>query len=241
DLSRLLQGAARSRDQAPAAPAAGPGQWPAPRGNAGQRRVLRFRRGVRSQVRRHLDADRRSQVRLDCQRRRRCRGRRQPRLPAQYRGPLAPARRRDDPRAAHRRSAGRRGRALMSAAGPSQAMYFKERAGAQVRNPVLQRALQKAKPLFVGKRAKGIAALADDDLEFEGLRTACEGIRNRVLADLDVWLAIFEDNARASGAEVLWARNGEEICERVIEVARRHGVTKATKSKSMLSEEAGLN
>ncbi|WP_265944911.1 lactate utilization protein B [Dechloromonas sp. A34] len=129
----------------------------------------------------------------------------------------------------------------MSAAGPSQAMYFKARAGAQVRNPVLQRALQKAKPLFVGKRAKGIAALADDDLEFEGLRTACEGIRNRVLADLDVWLAIFEDNARASGAEVLWARNGEEICERVIEVARRHGVTKATKSKSMLSEEAGLN
>lgn len=129
----------------------------------------------------------------------------------------------------------------MSVAGPSQAMYFKARAGLQVRNPVLQRALQKAKPLFVGKRAKGIAALADDALEFEGLRTACEGIRNRVLADLDVWLAIFEENAKARGAEVLWARDGEEVGRLVVDIARRHGVTKATKSKSMLSEEAHLN
>jgi len=106
---------------------------------------------------------------------------------------------------------------------------------------VLQRALQKAKPLFVGKRAKGIAALADDQLEFEQLRSACVDIRNRVLEDLDVWLDIFETQAKASGAEVLWARDGEEICDLVIDVARRHGVTKAAKSKSMLSEEAQLN
>ncbi len=123
----------------------------------------------------------------------------------------------------------------------SQAMFFQARAVDKVANPVLQRALQKAKPLFVGKRAKGIAALADDQLEFEQLRTACVDIRNRVLEDLDVWLDIFETQAKASGAEVLWARDGEEICDLVIDVARRHGVTKAAKSKSMLSEEAQLN
>ena len=123
----------------------------------------------------------------------------------------------------------------------SQAMFFQARAVDKVGNPVLQRALQKAKPLFVGKRAKGIAALADDQLEFEQLRTTCVDIRNRVLEDLDVWLDIFEMQAKASGAEVLWARDGEEICDLVIDVARRHGVTKAAKSKSMLSEEAQLN
>ena len=123
----------------------------------------------------------------------------------------------------------------------SQAMFFQARAVDKVANPVLQRALQKAKPLFVGKRAKGIAALADDQLEFEQLRSACVDIRNRVLDDLDVWLDIFEMQAKASGAEVLWARDGEEICDLVIDVARRHGVTKAAKSKSMLSEEAQLN
>lgn len=130
---------------------------------------------------------------------------------------------------------------MTAAAKHSQAMHFQARAGEKVRNPVLQRALQKAKPLFVGKRAKGIAGLADDDLDFEALRTACEGIRNRTLADLDVWLDIFEERATASGAEVLWARDGEEVGRLVVDIARRHGVSKATKSKSMLSEEALLN
>ena len=82
--------------------------------------------------------------------------------------------------------------------------------------------MQKGKPLFVGKRAKGIAGLADDDLDFEALRTACEGIRNRTLADLDVWLDIFEERATASGAEVLWARDAD-AAERAL-IARYDGV-----------------
>ena len=129
----------------------------------------------------------------------------------------------------------------MAAAKHSQAMFFQARAGASVKNKMLQRALQKARPLFVGKRVKGMATLAEDGLDFEMLRSTCENIRNRVLADLDVWLDIFEERARASGAEVLWARDGDEICDLVIDVARRHGVSKAVKSKSMLSEEARLN
>lgn len=123
----------------------------------------------------------------------------------------------------------------------SQAMFFTERAALKTRNPVLQKALQKAKPLFSGKRAKAMAALPVDGLDFEQLREACAAIRDRALTDLDVWLEIFEENARARGAEVLWARDGAEICDLVIDVARRHGVKKVTKSKSMLSEEAQLN
>ena len=123
----------------------------------------------------------------------------------------------------------------------SQAMHFQARASAQVANKGLQKALEKAKPLFVGKRAKGIAGLAEDGLDFERLRSACEAIRRRVVDDLDVWLEIFEERACASGAEVLWARDGEEVSRLVVDLARRHGVTKAVKSKSMLSEEARLN
>ncbi|HJW26340.1 MAG TPA: lactate utilization protein B, partial [Rhodocyclaceae bacterium] len=123
----------------------------------------------------------------------------------------------------------------------SQAMFFRARAAEKVRNPVLQKALEKAKPLFVGKRAKGMEGLREDGLDFEGLRAACEDIRNRVVDDLDVWLEIFEAKAKATGAEVLWARDGQEAAELVVEVARRNGVAKAVKSKSMLSEEARLN
>ncbi|MBT9523506.1 MAG: iron-sulfur cluster-binding protein [Dechloromonas sp.] len=129
----------------------------------------------------------------------------------------------------------------MSAARNSQAMHFHARAGEKVRNAVLQRALQKAKPLFVGKRAKGMASLAEDGLDFEMLRSTGKNIRNRNLADLDVWLDIFEERATATGAEVLWARDGTEVSRLVVDIARRHGVSKAVKSKSMLSEEANLN
>lgn len=123
----------------------------------------------------------------------------------------------------------------------SQAMHFHARAGEKVRNAVLQRALQKAKPLFVGKRAKGIASLAEDGLDFALLRSTGKNIRNRTLADLDVWLELFEERATATGAEVLWARDGAEVSRLVVDIARRHGVSKAVKSKSMLSEEAQLN
>jgi len=43
------------------------------------------------------------------------------------------------------------------------------------------------------------------------------------------------------GATVLFAETRAEACELLIEICRRHGVRKAIKSKSMLSEEAGVN
>ncbi len=130
---------------------------------------------------------------------------------------------------------------MNAAAKHSQAMHFHARAGEKVRNPALQRALQKARPLFVGKRQKGLASLAEDGLDFTNLRSTAENIRNRVLADLDVWLELFEERATASGAEVMWARDGDEVARLVVEIAQKHGVRKVTKSKSMLSEEARLN
>ena len=130
---------------------------------------------------------------------------------------------------------------MSAAAKHSQAMFFRSRAGQKLRDPALQQALHKARPLFVGKRLKGMASLAEDGLEFEALRQACADIRNRVLADLDVWLDLFETRARASGAEVLWARDGDEAARLVADLARQHGVRRVVKSKSMLSEEARLN
>ena len=123
----------------------------------------------------------------------------------------------------------------------SQAMHFHARAGEKLRNPVLQGALRKARPLFVGKRVKGMQSLAEDGLDFAEMRDAAAEIRQRVLENLDVWLTQFEQNAQARGAEVLWARDGEEVARLVVDLARQHGVRKVTKSKSMLSEEARLN
>ncbi|HTF14135.1 MAG TPA: lactate utilization protein B, partial [Burkholderiales bacterium] len=66
-------------------------------------------------------------------------------------------------------------------------------------------------------------------------------IRDRSLESLDAWIGRFEAEAARRGATVLFAETGAEACELLIEVCRRHGVKKAIKSKSMLSEEAGVN
>jgi L-lactate dehydrogenase complex protein LldF len=116
-------------------------------------------------------------------------------------------------------------------------MHFRTRAATKLADQVLQANLRTAKGKFVDRRAVAIRELDD----FEATREAAAAIRDRVLNDLDLWLELFEEKAVSRGAQVLYARNGEEICRLVIEIARRHGVTKAIKSKSMLSEEAGLN
>jgi len=122
----------------------------------------------------------------------------------------------------------------------SRAHRFKANVAASLANPVLQANLGTAKGKFVDKRAVAIRELGAAD-DFEATREAARAVRDAVLADLDLWLERFEENAAARGAKVLWARDGAEICRLVVEIGRRHGVAKAVKSKSMLSEEAGLN
>jgi L-lactate dehydrogenase complex protein LldF len=119
----------------------------------------------------------------------------------------------------------------------SRALRFKANSEAALANPVLQTNMRKAKGKFVDKRAIAIREIDD----FEGTREAAKEIRNRVIEHLDLWLETFEANATARGATVLWAKDGAEICRHVVEIGKLHGVTKAVKSKSMLSEEAGLN
>ncbi|QDF95948.1 iron-sulfur cluster-binding protein [Azoarcus sp. DD4] len=124
----------------------------------------------------------------------------------------------------------------------SQAMFFKARVGDKLADRVLQENLGKAKSKFVDARRRAVAEYEEDDgADFEALREAGKAIRNRALANLDVWLETFEAKATARGAQVMYARDGEEICRLVTDIARRHGATKVVKSKSMLSEEAGLN
>ena len=116
-------------------------------------------------------------------------------------------------------------------------MHFKERAHANMANAQLQRNLQKIKGKFVAKRRESLSELDD----FEGTREAGRAIRQRALDNLDVWLEIFERNAIARGTTVLWAETPGEINAHVLDIARRHGVTKIIKSKSMVSEESGLD
>ncbi len=122
----------------------------------------------------------------------------------------------------------------------SQSIHFKSRSSAALDNPVLQQNLRQfGSGGLALLRARAVEAYGP--AQFEGLRDAAKAIRERALDNLAVWLEKFETQAKARGATVLYAETAEEASDLVVEISRRHGVKKVVKSKSMVSEEAGLN
>src|SRR4029079_10857450 len=116
-------------------------------------------------------------------------------------------------------------------------MHFKERAHVNLNDERLQSNLRNMQAKFVGNRRESLVELRD----CEGTREAGKAIRNRALENLDVWLEIFERNAIARGATVLWAETPAEVNALVLDIATRHAVRKIIKSKSMVSEESALD
>jgi L-lactate dehydrogenase complex protein LldF len=116
-------------------------------------------------------------------------------------------------------------------------MHFKATASAKLTNANLQSALKRLQGNFVRGRADRVAELDN----YEEIRSAAAAIRDRALADLDVYLEEFERNAVARGAVVHWAETRQDVNRIVCEIASRHGVKKAVKSKSMVTEECALN
>ncbi len=117
------------------------------------------------------------------------------------------------------------------------AMHFKRKAAENLRNDKLQKALEKLQTKFVDGRAAAIAELAN----FEDIRDAATEIRAKVIQNLDNYLLRFEEEATARGAVVHWAETADDANRIVVDIAKRHGVHKVVKSKSMVSEECGLN
>jgi L-lactate dehydrogenase complex protein LldF len=116
-------------------------------------------------------------------------------------------------------------------------MHFKKTAHVKLNDARLQHNLKKMQGKFVSHRRASLSELDD----FEGTRDAAKAIRNRALENLDVWLELFERNATARGATVLWAETPADVNALVLEIAARHGVRKIIKSKSMVSEESALD
>ncbi len=82
---------------------------------------------------------------------------------------------------------------------------------------------------------------ANSIADWEQLREAASQIKNNVLANLSQYLEQFEANAKANGIIVHWAANAQEHNELILSILKRHGIDRMIKSKSMLTEECGLN
>jgi L-lactate dehydrogenase complex protein LldF len=114
---------------------------------------------------------------------------------------------------------------------------FKQNAHRALADAGLQKALARSGPSFIARRAAAAAALP----EFEQLRDAARDIKNHALTNLDFYLETYEARVLASGGKVHWCSTAEEARDTVLAICRAAGARTATKGKSMISEEIGLN
>ena len=114
---------------------------------------------------------------------------------------------------------------------------FRAAAAAKVADPHAQQALDEATGRLYGHRVA-----AWDELEdVEALRERAREIRTRTMADLPAHVDAFARAVEARGGRVHRAADAAEAREAVVGVCRAAGARRAAKSKSMATEEIGLN
>jgi len=114
---------------------------------------------------------------------------------------------------------------------------FREIARVKLADTHVQGALDGSTARLMGHRIEAWSDLGDA----EELRERAHEARMRVIDDLDRHVAGFSSAVVARGGKPYVARTAEEACSYVVDVCRRTGATLAAKSKSMVSEEIGLN
>ena len=114
---------------------------------------------------------------------------------------------------------------------------FRQNVGAALADPNLQDSLAKLKVGFSERRRLAAERLP----EFEALRDRARDIKNHTLAHLDFYLEEFERKVIALGGHVHWAPTAEDARRIIADLCKSVGARTIAKSKSMVSEEIGLN
>lgn len=93
--------------------------------------------------------------------------------------------------------------------------------------------------LWLVRKKRDVAAAAVP--EWEELRALASAVKEHTLGRLDEYLVQFEKNATENGVHVHWAADADEHNRIVAQILRERGARRLVKSKSMLTEECGLN
>jgi L-lactate dehydrogenase complex protein LldF len=116
--------------------------------------------------------------------------------------------------------------------------HFKSDASEAIANVELRGALARAQEKSNTKRDGAIQRIAGD---WESMREQARTIKAWTLENLGEQLELFERNAVRNGIQVHWARDAESACNLIHEICADAGARSVIKSKSMVTEEIGLN
>ncbi len=108
-----------------------------------------------------------------------------------------------------------------------------------MQNPQLQRALDRVGSGFDVARLSAIEEVTPE--VWERWRQEARDIKVHTIEHLDYYLDLLHTNVTAAGGQLHFAKDADQANEIVAHIARTRNVKVATKSKSMVSEELGLN
>jgi len=118
----------------------------------------------------------------------------------------------------------------------SRAHLFKSDLSEHLHNTTMRGNVDKATWLSMQKREKMISEISWDEM-----RQQAHLIKKDVVENLDAYLVDFTREAEKNGITVIRAKDADEAVWHAGEIARLNNVRKVVKSKSMLTEEIGLN
>lgn len=120
---------------------------------------------------------------------------------------------------------------------PIESVTLRQRTAVAVDDPRLRDSLERATDTLGARQSSAYHQFADP----ERLRQAARAAKARVLGRLPEVLEQLAVQLENAGVVVHWATTDEEACDIVTRIATDHGVRRVVKSKSMLTEEVGLN
>jgi L-lactate dehydrogenase complex protein LldF len=106
-------------------------------------------------------------------------------------------------------------------------------------DPRLQLAIYSATQRLIDHRASAIAPSLVPD--YEQLRDQANYIKKHTIENLDYYLEQLEANLSARGGKVVYCRDGAEVTDFVLSLAKERGARLIVKSKSMTTEEIHFN
>jgi L-lactate dehydrogenase complex protein LldF len=106
-------------------------------------------------------------------------------------------------------------------------------------DPRLQLAIYTASGRLMDHRAQAVDANVLP--EYQDLRSQANLIKKHTIENLDFYLEQLEANVVAHGGKVIFCRDGQEVADFVLGLAKKNGARLIVKSKSMTSEEIHFN
>jgi len=91
-------------------------------------------------------------------------------------------------------------------------------------------------------KEKRIECVSPESLpDYQELRSQANAVKKHSIENLDYYLEEFERNLEARGGKVVYCKDGTEVADFILSLARERGAHLIVKSKSMTTEEVDLN